>query len=383
MILVFSGREHHTGKLRPIFEGLKSAGKNVAWVFGNNAINIDSPLTYTLPSGDPFIHMYTRMRPGDDDAVDGLVGQLRDELPFIEAVSPFWQTFSFREAAEVYVAFHRVLEQEEVEALLVLHTNNFWAKMLAYICQEKDIPVFAFQEGLLRDRDQATMNKQALAAEYCDTLFVWGQKSKTAYVKAGVKSSQLHISGPPHLDKYSGIKKTTVAEALGGRVAIVFAPTTSDEYLGNILEDAQKIQKDAIAAGAHFLFHPHPFERERLATAIDTLSTIRPIDPLILAASRLAIFVGQHSTIMIEGLALGALIVEYQKEGKPILQPLAKRRAAIDANMETLPGIFNGVISGEYIFDDQSMRKVAKEEMSNHFGSATKEVVKTILKRVK
>jgi hypothetical protein len=379
MILIFSGRKHHKDKLQPVFDALSKDG-DVRWLITNNAINIDPPLMYTNPSGQPFVHAYMQMRPGDDDVVDRVVEKTLRNMPLVPGVAPWWQVYSVREAAELVVSYRNVIEQ--AKAIIILHSNNFFAKPLAYLAQERNIPVFAFQEGVLRDRDQGTMNKQASAGEYVDKLFVWSNTAKKQYIAAGLKSNQIVVSGPMHLDKYINMSREEAQARTGNpNPTVLFVPTLQEEYVGDIAADARFLHKFSTQLGFNFLFRPHPFELEAgvYGNLPNELNTFNAPENLICCRNGNTIIVGQHSTIMLEAVTLGAVVIEYQERGLDILHPLAPK-AALSATKETFPNMLATIEEHIAQFDTSRMQKFIRDEFGDNLGRATETVVKEIKK---
>lgn len=379
MILVFSGRKHHKQKLQPVFDSLVK-DRDVRWLITNNAINIDPPLLYMNPSGQPFVHAYMQMRPGDDELVDRIVEKTLASTPLIPGVSPWWQVYSVREAAELIVSYEHTLEN--CEAVVILHSNNFFAKPLAYLAQSKGIPVFAFQEGVLRDRDQQTMNKQASASEYVDKLFVWSNTAKKQYIAAGLKSNQITVSGPTHLDYYINMsREEAFARTKTDVPTVLFVPTLQEEYVGNISQDARFLHSFATRLGYNFLFRPHPFELEAgtYGNLVAELNTFEAPENLVLCRNGNTIVIGQHSTIMLEAVACGAPVIEYQERGLDILHPLAPV-AALTATKETFPNLLAGIQEHLANFDVKRLQKFIRDEFGDNLGKATSVVVTEIKK---
>jgi hypothetical protein len=375
LILVFSGREHHKKKLQPVFDAL--ADRDVRWLITNNAINIDPPLLYMNASGQPYIHSYTSFKPGDDKLVDSIVERTLRDMPLLPGVAPWWQVYSVREAAELIVTYRNVISS--ATAVLILHSNNFFAKPLAYLAQETGVPVFAFQEGVLRDRDQITMNKQQSASEFVDKLFVWSSTTKKQYIAAGLKNSQLVVSGPVHLDKYVNMSREEAHALSGGRQTVLFVPTLQEEYIGNIAQDASFLHNFATKLGFDFVFRPHPFELEAgtYGDLPQKLTTYNAPENLILCRNGNTIVVGQHSTIMLEAVALGAVVIEYQQNGYDILQPLAPV-AALSATQQTFPNMLANIQEHIAEFDTKQVAKFIRDEFGENLGKATTVVVKEI-----
>jgi hypothetical protein len=372
MILFFSGRKHHTLKMKQVFDAM--GDHDPRWLISNNAINIDSSLQYARGGGDNFIHAYFHLERDDPRKIDGIAGEFMEKV-YVPGVSPFWTMYSVREAAEFYVACGNILT-DQVKAVVVLHTNNFWTKTLCYLAQKRGIPTFSFQEGLLRDRDQETMNKQLWAAEYVDKVFVWSRGSKRRYIEAGVENNRLVVTGAPHLDAYARMSVEAALEKSTMRRAVLFAPTTQSEYIGNIGEDAQMLRELAIGAGYEFVFRPHPFEAKGYNGELDTF---RAPDNLTLCRSG-AIVVGQHSTMLYEALALGSLVIEYVFNGVPILHSLADEGVAISASKQDVARVFADLGAAFGKVDVKKINRFVEDEFAAHLGNATANVVREIKK---
>lgn len=364
MILFFAGRDHHREKLAPLFERMKAQGLSPVWLISKNAVNIDSSLETALKSDDDFVHAYTLLGEGDDVKIDKIVKAISAKARMVPGVSPFWFYYSIRELAQVHVAFGNLLDRNKVDAVVALHSNNFWAKNLLYQAQKRAIKTYTFQEGLLRDRDQETLGKQKAAADYVDTIFAWNKGSKVQYINAGVAKSTIDVSTPMHLDKYFSISQEDALRNVGSVPWLVFAPTLAEEYVGNISVDAQNLATTAAVYGLNYFFQPHPFEKGMYGD----LETSLPIDKLLLARSGNAIFVGQHSTIMHEALVLGAMVIEYQADGLPILQPLSQLGVAISADKTNFLDVIGEILSfGETA--EKTLKK-ARQYIKNEYGDA-------------
>jgi hypothetical protein len=80
---------------------------------------------------------------------------------------------------------------------------------------------------------------------------------------------------------------------------------------------------------------------------------------------------------MLEAVALGAVVVEYQKDGFDILQPLAPV-AALSATQETFPGLLANIEEHIAAFDAKRVAKFVRDEFGDNLGRATEIVVKEI-----
>jgi len=181
---------------------MKEAGMSVKMLTADNCLNIDPSTEYLIPSEVEFIHNLDYLK--DISSVtentrlslkrlfDGEVGT--DVSTRLSSyVDPYMLAYSFREAEECLKSFRLILSEEAPDVVVVLHENSFWTKTLAYLCAEKDILCIAFQEGLLRHRDQETHRKQTTSAEYVRYLLVWSEESKRAYIDAGIDKEKLSV----------------------------------------------------------------------------------------------------------------------------------------------------------------------------------------------
>jgi len=121
--------------------------------------------------------------------------------------------------------------------------------------------------------------------------------------------------------------------------------------------------------------------RTGLAAATRDFAQYRSIAPenLVLCRNGNTIVIGQHSTIMLEAVALGAVVIEYQERGLPILQPLAPV-SALSATKETFPNMLANIQQHIAEFDTKRIQKFIREEFGENLGKATETVVREIKK---
>jgi hypothetical protein len=302
-IAIFVGRKHHAQKLMNIGQYLTMRGHAVYPITANNAINIDPP---QMDIGQ-YVHVYRYLSQVDVDMVNDHVRH--KEL--LTGVSAFWKEYSLRELMLVYVAFSRWLESDDKpDAVLVLHENNFWTKPLSFLCQQKGIPCFAFQEGLLRRKDQETMRKQSFACEYSTRLFVWGEGSKRQYIEAGVPEKKIVVAGASHLFTKKPRQENDP------KTVTYFLPLLQ-HYKGDPQGDIEAIAAYCQSAGFDFIVRLHPFEQD-----VDIPFTVDRRENVVELILETDVALVQHSTTAIECLVLGTPIVEVNFSGKPMLEPL-------------------------------------------------------------
>ena len=335
-IFIYAGRIHHYLKLKPIYDVLTIMGHDAAFITANNAINIDPATEYLTHSGDVYLHMYDYIN-FDNLQVTLTNSVLMERLQAsgnVNWVSPFWSHYSIFELAEVSTAIDGLLEHEKPDAVIGLHENNFWVKVIAYECNRRSIPHYVFQEGLLRQQDQDTMHKQSSACEYSDRLFVWGNSAKSQYVEAGVDEDKVIVSGPVHLDSWFHIKDTE--EFRQGmfnklslpmdRPVVLFAPPLLEQYKGDIKSDTEQLVSYCKTQNLSLIVKFHPFEP---VTTIQNLkeqfglSVYTDTDPLPVVSISNVVLV-QHSSIGIEALALNVPIIEFNLSNEVITQSWAK-----------------------------------------------------------
>ena len=369
MILLYCGREHHAKKLMPIRDELERRGLNPVWFTAKNAINLDSSLEVAIKARGNYIHSYVDLDEATFKEAEDVAQAINKKMPLVPGVVPFWQYYSTREMAQVYFSFKKIMQHEEAQAVIALHSNNFWAKTMLYLAEQLGLPAYSFQEGLLRDRDQETLGKQTSAGDYSPHLFVWNSESRIQYMEAGVSKQNMTISGPMHLDKYVNAEPKPLE-----RPVLVFCPTLQEEYVGSVKIDATNMRNLAQGLGMSFVFNPHPFEKGQYP-GLETPAQ----DLLLLARTGMSLFVGQHSTIMHEALALGAVVLEYQADGKEILQPLSKKGVALKANGNTVVDEVTKLLDGKYVLVNK-VDNYLRREYKGTLGKSTKIVADRIQK---
>lgn len=316
--IFYAGRVHHYLKLEPLRKYFEDNGHTATWVTSNNAINIDPNSEYLVKYGANYKHVFDYCEPNDVAKWLTLYREtlsLLDSRNIVDKVAPFWLTYSLRETSQLLTLYPKMLK--DIDGVFVLHTNNFFTKPLAHVAKQMNIPVYAFQEGLLRDRDQETLNKQSYAADYCTKLFAWSGKAKSQYLNSGIDESLLSVTGAVHLDQFTNENvlerraeyKKKFKIHPGVAVVSYMLPFLA-EYAGNVWDDVHKLKEFCSKVGIALIVRPHPMNS---SFRIDGMKTDYNPDvlPLILASD---LVLGQHSTIMAEAPALGTMFAEYSTE---------------------------------------------------------------------
>lgn len=343
-IIYFCGRVHHLQRLRSVVNEMESRGVETVAICAENAIGIDLPAAQLTKLGVPFKHMLDYYSP---DATAGVSKMVHDALaqfgnPELDAdllsfCDPFWIAYSLREFSECLVGFDKLLEQEKPDCVLLLHENNAWGKLIAYLCSERGIPCVAFQEGLLRNRDQETQNKQSSAADYVSTLFVWSESAKQAYLKAGIPESKIVVTGMSHLDQYirfikeGKINKPYIKAQFGfnpSLTLITLALPQLSRFEGDVNVTLAQMSEWASKNLIQLAIRLHPFEAPETAVQLRNgiknpmvkVITQGELPELILASD---VVVSQHSTAAVEALALGVPLAEIDLQNHGVLESLS------------------------------------------------------------
>ena len=299
-IAIFVGRQHHAQKLLNIGRFLALRGYNVYPITANNAINLDPP----QENLGEYVHVYEYLT--DEDVTK--INEFVLKHPIGSYTTPeFWKGYSLREQMLVYHAFRNLLNSEDrPTAVLILHENNFWTKTLAYLCLTFNVPCFAFQEGLLRYKDQVDMRKQSSACEYSTKLFVWGDDSKRQYIEAGILEEEIVTAGATHL-----ITQRKREEREQKRVTY-FLPLLQ-HYVGNPEKDINQLSAICRKFGYTFVVRPHPFEKD-----IEIPFLMDKRDDIVDAIMDTDVAIVEHSTTALECLALGTPVIEFGEHMEPL-----------------------------------------------------------------
>ena len=257
-VYIFAGREHHYLKLRPLYDALKALDHFAGFIITNNSINIDPPEQFLANSGVDYLHLHDLISsPMELLESKHKIGELAGQDPFLWHVPPFWKYSSLMEMFETRCAVETMLRDPELrpDVFIGLHENNFWVKNIAHACSLNDVPHYVFQEGYLRDQDQETLNKQLIACEYSDKIFVWGKSSKEKYIEAGVPESKIVVSGPMHLQRWGRKERN-----LDGPFTVAYCVPLMRHYKGDFAKDWEKLSRFFRANNINGVLRFHPMD---------------------------------------------------------------------------------------------------------------------------
>jgi len=395
-IYSFAGRQQHYTRLLPIFKSLQEQEHEVRLLAVDNVYNLDPATEYLIPDGAPFIHLLDYLQ--DGARVSSVTQVMLESIyskprELFDYVPQNMVVYSVRELAEVVVGFETLLAKEPPDVMMVLHENNFWTKVIAYLCLSNGVPCVGFQEGLLRHRDQETYNKQASAAEYVQRLFVWSDDDKQAYLKAGIPEWKLKVVGIPHMDEWWKLKKDEeewknfrayARSSLGynlHRPLVTFALPILNRYEGNPTKAIQDIVDYCSETGVQICITLHPFENQQTQMTLENQLKGRAFvwknrpAPLVIAASDLILC--QHSTIALESLALDIPVLEVDLENYGILQSLSDEGVAIHIGPDELNKI-GEALSGK-VADQEKIKTWKSEHLGPVDSLATERVIQEIV----
>ena len=350
-IFTFAGRVHHVQRLDGIMQALEAAGANCAYITSDNYLNLDPNTVHLIQANKKFLHALDYLPSGSSGSVIAWASQIMKSIEGEHRsdvrtyVEPFILASSVHEFCETLLAFDQMFEREKPDLVLILHGANAWGALIAYLCQARKIPCMAFSEGLTRNRDQETQNKQSLAAEYISHLCVWSEAARSAYLEAGVLSEKLYVTGVPHLDPW--LKERPAKQ---GKV-VAFCPPLTSRYEGDLGKAVSQLAEWAQKSRVNLVLRFHPFDnvaehvrQQLVSNPFVQVFTGETLELLSLAD----VVISQHSTVAVEALALGVPLVELDIDGVGVLESLVQQGVAIpvgDGELDKLNKMLSGELS--------------------------------------
>lgn len=353
-ILTFCGRIHHWQKLSCVVDGLRKQGCTAPYYISENATQNDPAEEFLIPGQEQFIHASDFLNTESVERTTrmthdilGKIAKHNDRQTDIRSfVSPFWLSYSVREACEFICATEKALDSIKPDLIMVLHTNNYWGRMLAYLGYRRNIPVVAYQEGRLRARDEKTLKKQGSAADDCTKIMCWSESARQAYIEAGIPESKLVVTGIPHLEEWFGYMQNPQEFEMGRRLhkaslgfdpdqpLASFFPPLLSRYEGNPKKALGALADWSANTFTQLAIRLHPFEHEgnvealKFGLASHPHARVIEKDTLPLIASSDAV-ISQHSTVAVETLAFGVPLIEIDLDNVGVLESLVAQEVAI------------------------------------------------------
>jgi hypothetical protein len=340
----FLGRNHHALKLMPIASGGYNLGVfDSEFIISDNAINIDPATEFLKKHGvNSFIHVKDYISEVNDDNVISLLRPLLSKK-IAQSVPAFWLSFSAREILENVNGFSNYLATSDVDAIFVLHTQNFWAKMFTFLAMKENKKVYSLQEGIILESEEADMGKYSGAINYVSTLFSWSENSRKYYSSP----DKVVPVGPIHMDYWIRVANTSEQAQVRSHVlnsaglnerakTVMFAPPSLSIYLGDFVDDLREIAKHCVRNNINVIVRLHPFQGkvQEIDNLVERYSNLQMyIDdnpmPAILSSD---LVITQMSTISIESLILGIPVAEIDTKNYGVEQSLSKYGVASKMN---------------------------------------------------
>ena len=381
-IYVFAGRVHHVERLSSVVNLLIQKKHDVHFVTSDNYVNIDPNTSHLIQAGIPFIHILDYL-PTGNGAQSMTADALRRIDHIADFVDPFYLAGSVREASESLLAFASLLTKESPDLVLGLHENNFWYRMLAYLCSRCNIPSVSFQEGTLRLRDEKTQGKQSIAADYSTKLMCWSDMSRMTYINAGVNPDKLVVTGISHLDPYmQPYNKQQLVYNLGfdpNKSLSSFLLPQTHRYDGNWKSAISEMVGWANNSGNQLALRFHPFEDESVSENIRPVGknvrivSVNTLD-LIRASSMV---ISQHSTVAAETIALGVPLVELDLDNFGVLESLAEQGVATLIRAGEISKLTD-VLTGKIVVDADKLKAWSQNNLGPLDGHSTERVVEQL-----
>ena len=341
-IAFFLGRSHHASKLMPISRfGLEQGSFVTDILVADNAINIDPPTEFLSEFGIKNFHHSKQYQSAVDDADVFRTIRSVFKTDIIKSVAPFWIAYSCREALENLSGFRNYLAKNKPDAVFVLHTQNFWTKMLAYQAGNMKIPVYSLQEGIILENEERDMGKYRWATEYATNVFTWAEHDRQFY---GEPDKVVPV-GPTHLDKWINlVADDTKLYELNQRVlgslglnpsirTLTVAFPRLDLFKGNPDELLGEVGSWCLRNGIQVVVTLHPFQggvpiMDTIVNRYPQMVMYRGTEVMELVVCSDGV-VAQTGTLPLEAVALGVPVAEANLGKEDLDQPLYKEGGAI------------------------------------------------------
>lgn len=289
--LFYSGLKHHFLKMRVVADALIEKGHTVDFLYSSNFLNIDDSWAYVKRYPEyNWIHVSELATLAEKHQQKEIAESVLMANPPVSWSMASAYISGINEASELIYNTRKVVD--DYDALFILHANNFFARAVASVFVYKQKPVFAFQEGVLRERDQQTMRKQSSALTYCTHLFVWDEESRQAYLDAGIPDENLTVAGLLHLSH----------DVVPVENKITFFVPFMEEYDGDFDSDVAMLRRFASENNLDLDVRMHPMNGGDGFGAIEALKSSKMVFT-------------QNSTISVEAYHLGVPCVEYAPSG--------------------------------------------------------------------
>lgn len=232
----------------------------------------------------------------------------------------FGQIISSEFANEIVLFKNKLkifLIEKQIDAIIVPNDQTFFANVLIEVCKQVKIPSFIFLHGLPCRYNDIDENR-------ADYLIVWGNKIKENYIKAGINSNKILVSGHPYYTfnapenlKFSFENILIISKS-------IFWAQYSDKIRlsdrGNLILYLFSIEKILKEFGVRSVrFRPHPSENFEWYLKFINRDFFKldygPIKESILKSS---LIIGPTSTVFLESIYYGINYLIYEPSVKNI-----------------------------------------------------------------
>lgn len=253
----------------------------------------------------------------------------------------------FVEIVELIETTKHIINSEEIDLILVTADTDVLEKTVVSVGNTMNVPTLRVEHGeVLIPEGGSTIS----ALPSSNKIAVWGKNAKDWYVRNGIDSDRLFITGPPRFDNLFHWKgnKERICKELGldgGRPIVVF---TTEEIIGtrsflypldgeellrcmfNVIRESPRVQivikpKRTIAEGDPILIEQIATEmnvraRTRITWNVNLHQLLYACDVLVANSS---------TTVALEAIILNKPVITINLTGKPDPGPYAENGAAI------------------------------------------------------
>lgn len=220
------GLKHHVTRLTYVFDALEKQGVDIHVLVGNNGENIDGFSEILIQQKRSFKMFYDYLDESLMEDINSEADRLCQQAASSETQQQSFRDyfgdeyffFSIRDFVESWALIGRALDQEKPDFVFALYEGNFWTKILCRLAWERNIPVYAFQEGNCMVYEEMFGHLDYIFGEYLSRysskLLVWSETVKHLFMNQGVPASRLAVVGNTQLDFFYNADASTIKQKL-------------------------------------------------------------------------------------------------------------------------------------------------------------------------
>ena len=226
----------------------------------------------------------------------------------------------YRQTAADLVRWREFLLQVSPETVALASDSHKMARLVVLLCRRLGIRTLVVQHG-------ATVSPHAYVPVYADRMAVWGDLSRQWFERFGVPSERLVVTGNPRLDRLRSVHETESSdeEAVPG-ILVATQPVGKEEiarFLDVVTEALVPLGSDVrVTVKLHPGERHDAYIRSRIAAAAPEWMIVRHAD-LYQLLRKHALVVTMQSTVGIEAIAAGKMLVVVDVPGVPRVIPYA------------------------------------------------------------